>query len=127
MDFRTRLEQGKNRKRSGSEYEPGGKEDNAFFGIEYERTVPTCLDLRLQQGTRIALPYSFFTSLSHDSENGIEIFTNNKRITITGRNLTKLYDQLIRYRVRYIQASIGNDESEEGLFVKGIKVGEVGL
>ena len=74
----------------------------------------------MKEGSRRALPYSYFTEINFDNETGIEIFTTTKRIKIVGRNLSKLFDYLVTYRVRYIQANIGNDQKEEGLFVKEI-------
>ena len=56
---------------------------------------------------------------------GIEILTTGKRIRIIGRNLTSLFDQLITYRVRFVQANIGSNANEDGLFVKEIRVEDV--
>ena len=122
MDFRQRLEQ--NKIRSVSSETPAELEDSfscPFFAIDRSAS-PACLDLRLPGGIRKALPYSYFTEMSFDAEKGIEIVTTGKTIKILGRNLAKLFDYLISYRVRYVQANIGSDLDEEGLFVKEIRI-----
>ena len=130
MDFRQRLEQNRERPAErpitgDSANEPQDDLRSEYFGTDNARNLPACLDLRLPNGSRKALPYSYFTEINFDSETGIEIFTNTKKINITGRNLTKLFDYLVTYRVRYIQANIGNDTQEEGLFVEEILVEDV--
>ena len=92
-----------------------------YFAIDRVKN-PICLDLRLPDGVRRALPYTYVKEINFDLESGIEILTANRRITIAGRNLAKLFDCLIAYRVRFIQADIGCDLNEDGLFVKEIKV-----
>lgn len=124
MDFRQRLEQ--NRIRPIESDAPTETEDN--FACPYFATdrikSPACLDLRLPDGSRKALPYCYFTEINYDSEKGIEILTGSKRIKISGRNLCRLFDYLITYRVRFVQANIGNDANEDGLFVKEILIEE---
>nr|WP_322624507.1 hypothetical protein [uncultured Flavobacterium sp.] len=71
------------------------------------------------------MPYAFITEISYDVDNGIEIITTSKSIRIIGRNLSALLEQLIMYRVRYIQTNIGSDADEDGLFVKEIVFEEV--
>lgn len=121
MDFRERLDQSRK----------WPAELAAEFSCPYFSTqrgsAPVCLDLRMQGGIRKAVPYSFFTEIAFNVERGIEILTNGKRITITGRNLAKLFDYLINYRVKYIQANVGYDDAEEddGVFVAGIKIEEM--
>lgn len=98
---------------------------SAFFGVDNLRNSPSCLDLRLVNGTFKALPYSYIIEINYDPSDGIEIITTTKRISITGRNLKVLYNYLVSYRIRYIQANFGNDLTEEKLlFVKDIKIEE---
>lgn len=126
MDFRTRLEQGRERRVEGeATAEPEENFACEYFATDRVKTYPPCLELRFSQGARKALPYSYVTEMGFDNEAGIEICTNSKKITITGRNLYKLFDCLISYRVRYIQAHIGNDTNEDGLFVKSIFIEEI--
>ncbi len=118
MDFRERLEQ--SRKRPAELVEG--------FSCPYFSTqkggAPACLELRLANGVRKAMPYSFLVELCFDIEKGIEILTSGKRITITGRNLTKLFEYLISYRVKYVQADCGfeDSENENDLFVAAIQI-----
>ena len=127
MDFRQRLEQ--NRTIPVDSERPAEPED--YFTCPYfatDRTQsPACLELRLRDGLRKALPYSYFTEMNFDSEAGIEILTGSKKIKITGRNLAKLFDYLVTYRVRFVQVNTGHDPQEDGLFVKGIMVEELVL
>lgn len=123
MDFRTRLEQGRERRVEGEgTAEPEENFACEYFATDRVKTCPPCLELRLSQGTRKALPYSYVTEIGFDNEAGIEICTGSKKITITGRNLAKLFECLVNYRVRYVQAHIGNDLNEDGLFVKEIVI-----
>jgi len=124
MDFKQRLEQNRGKLDNAEELsEP--EDDFVYFATGNTQNLPACLDLRLSQGKRKALPYSFFTELNFDSEEGIEILTPREKIKIIGRNLTKLFDYLVNYRVRYIQASIGNDPKEDGLFVSEIIIEDI--
>lgn len=122
MDFRQRLEQNRNRPvSSDTPAEPDEQFSCPYFATERSGS-PACLDLRLRGGARKAVPYSYFTEISYEIDAGIEILTGSKKITIIGRNLTKLFDYLIAYKVRYVQANIGSDANEDGLFVKEIMV-----
>lgn len=120
MDFRQRLEQSRTKP---ANIEPIADADDHFICPYFAAdrgTNPVCLDLRLKGGVRKAIPYIFITEIDYDIDKGIELFTSGKHVTIIGRNLTKLYDYLIVYKVRYIQANIGSDANEDGLFVKEI-------
>lgn len=122
MDFRQRLEQSRNR--PVSDDMPGDAEEEfscPYFATDKAR-MPVCLELRLPDGARKALPYAYFNEISFDAENGIEIFTSNKIIAIKGRNLARLFDFIVAYKVRYIQANLGSDSGEEHLFVKHISI-----
>ena len=126
MDFRTRLEQSKN---TPAEPAVPAMELDDNVSCEYFATDrvknPACLDLRLSGGVRKALPYAYFSELTYDAERGIEIVAGNKKITITGRNLARLFDCLVEYRVRYVQANTGNERNDDGLFVRDIRIEEL--
>jgi hypothetical protein len=122
MDFRARLEQSKSRPVSdeATDSNPSAEMDAPFscpyFAVDRGR-APSCLELRLRDGVRKALPYAFFTEITFEQDCGIAIFTSLKKIRITGRNLLPLFEQLVLYRVRFIQADVGGDGNEDGLFV----------
>ncbi|RYE52672.1 MAG: hypothetical protein EOP48_15975 [Sphingobacteriales bacterium] len=97
-----------------------------YFGVDNLRNAPACLDLRLPDGNRKALPYSYIVEINYSLSDGIEIISTTKKVMITGRNLKNLYNYIIAYRVKHIQANIGNDLTEENvLFVKDITIEEV--
>lgn len=97
--------------------------ENDYFGIDNIRNFPACLDLRFANGSRVAIPYSFITGLNYSIDGGIEITTTQNTIKITGRNLEKLFDYLVAYRVRFIKTAIGTMTNEEnGLLVECIEV-----
>jgi hypothetical protein len=122
MDFRQRLEQSRTIPvDSEAAPEPETQFSCEYFAAERVKS-PTCLELRMPNGIRKALPYAYFVELNYDTETGIEILTNRCKVTITGRNLARLFDYLIAYRVRYVQADVGNDTKEDGVFVKAILV-----
>jgi hypothetical protein len=137
MDFKEKLLQRKQEEDASRDFEeteylsPNDNEAEItkyikFFGVENVRSYPACLDLRLADGNSKALPYSYIVEINFDASNGIEIITAMKKILITGRNLKMLYNYLTVFRVKYIQANIGNDLAEEDtLFVKRIKIDEL--
>lgn len=98
-----------------------------FFKVERVRKMPPCLDLRMADGSFVAVPYSLVSLISFDPSEGIEIaLATEKKVLITGRNLHLIYEYLSAFRVRFIQANIGNDIADEDvLFVEGIEVVEV--
>jgi hypothetical protein len=120
MDFRQRLEQ--SRVTLVADDTPC-EEQNPFacpyFATDKSKS-PACIEFRLPDGKRKALPYSYITEINYDADMGIEIFTNDKCVAIAGRNLMQLFDYLVAYRVRYVQTHQGNDFNEDGLFVKAI-------
>ncbi|EHQ29764.1 hypothetical protein [Mucilaginibacter paludis] len=120
MDFRQRLEQSKIHRISvNSSAEQEENIASPYFMTDRSKN-PVCLELRLSDGSRKALPYTYFTEINFEVDMGIEVVTTQKRIRITGRNLMALYECLVTYRVRYVQADMGNDAQEDGLFVSGI-------
>ena len=127
MNFRDRIErtrenQGKVATANDNEQEESFNSD--YFGIENLRNSLACLDLRLADGNRKALPYSYIMEINFDASEGIEIISSGKQVKITGRDLGRLYDYLIVYRVRYIQENAGTDVNETGLFIKAIEINE---
>lgn len=95
-----------------------------FFKVERVRKMPPCLDLRMADGSFMAVPYSHFSQVSFNPSEGIEIsLATEKKVLISGRNLHQLYEYLIAFRIRFIQANIGNDCADENvLFVEGIEI-----
>jgi len=122
MDFRQRLEQSRNRPVS-NDVPAGPDTDISSPYFATDRTgIPTCLDLRFSDGSRKAIPYAYLIEIGYNADKGVEIRTTTKCISIQGRNLSILYDHLLAYRVRYIQANIGNAGDEDEVFVKTILI-----
>ncbi len=126
MNFRERIEQAREKQNdplaaNNNEADENGF-DTEYFGIDNIKSFPACLDLRLADGTRKALPYSYIMEINFAPSDGIEITTSTKKITITGRDLGRLYDYLTAFRVRYIQSYLGTDTTETGLFVGNISL-----
>jgi hypothetical protein len=100
--------------------------DLKFFGVDNIRNYPTCIDLRLRDGSSRALPYSYIVEINFTPADGIEVVTTTKKVVIEGRNLQLLYNYLIAYRIKYIQSNTGHDLTDEKeLFVKDIKIDDV--
>lgn len=128
MNFRERIERNRPSQDNGAvNIEPVAEkpESTNFYGLDNVNGQPACLELRLGDGCRKALPYSYIMEINFDATEGIEIITAAKRIKITGRKLDRLYEYLVAYRVKYIQENIGTDAGENGLFVTRIEIGEV--
>ena len=119
MNFREKLEQSRMQVVGGTSTVEAAEPVTCTY-YAADRDSPVCIDLRLADGSRKAIPYSYFTEINFETEAGIEILTASKRILITGRNLLALYENLTRYRVRYVQTDIGTDTQEDGLFVENI-------
>lgn len=126
MNFRERLEQSRERQGNNTEAIITAELEEGFsceyFAIDNIKSLPACLDFRMPDGNRIAIPYSFVTEIYLDISEGILISTTSKKIKITGRDLSKLYDYLVAYRVRFVSANIGTDIEDDGLFIKEITI-----
>jgi hypothetical protein len=97
--------------------------DTTFFGLEPNQKFPTTLDLRFSNGNCKAIPYTYISEIDFIPSEGIEITALGRKFRITGRNLRKLYDFILKYRVRFIQANIGEDTTEEKeLFIQDITI-----
>ena len=138
MSFRERLNQKMQEKAVEPENsEPADQEEeqsdqldlfepSPFFRVENVSNHPTCLELRLTNGLSRAIPYSYVVEIDFDPSEGVEILSTTKKIKITGRNLKQLYLFLVAFRVRYIEANIGNDLFDEDKpFVRNISVEDV--
>ena len=91
--------------------------------IEAEGTAVT-LDLRKKNGDRETFPYSYLVRMQFDKSGIITLKFSDTKVTITGRNLTGLYDKLRDYKVTSIQE---NDDrydsaSEDDLFISSIEI-----
>ena len=126
MDFRERIEQSREKPANIEEITAL---DNGYsceyFATDNIKSLPACLDLRFPNGNRKALPYNYFVEINFDASDSIEITTTTKKVKITGRELGKLYDYLVAYRVRYVASDIGADLEEKGLFIKEIFIEEL--
>ena len=128
MNFRERIDQGR---QNQNRPEPANRNDQQeafdfnFFGIGNIHDHIACVDFRLADGSRKALTYSYVMGIDYDASEGIELHTAAKSVKIIGRDLAKLYDYLVMFRVKYIQANMGMDVGKSGLFVKDIVVTEV--
>lgn len=101
--------------------------ETEFYGIERQNNRRVVmLDLRLKGGIFFSLNYSYIIKMKFDPSELLEIFGADVHITIRGRNLYELYNQLNRHKVVYIQESLsGNDLSAENeMFVRDITVTE---
>jgi len=129
MNYRDRIEQSRERVGNNTESILAAELDEGYaceyFATDNIKSLPACLDLRLPNGNRKGVPYSLIAEINFDLESGIEITTNTKNIKITGRDLFKLYDFLVAYRVRYIQAKVGSDLEDDGLMVNEINIEEL--
>lgn len=121
MDFRQRLEQSRITRDNELAREPEESLATDYFAVS-SGASHACLDLRLADGKRIGLPYAYINSIAFDPELGITLTTTREQVTITGRNLSRLFDHLLCYRVRFIQANLGGDSQEDGVFVESISV-----
>lgn len=96
-----------------------------FIGIERqngERSI--MLDIQFQNGKQKAIPYTYLSGMEYDPSEGITLEFMEKKITILGRNLDKLYEYLLLHRVNYLKENVGDldDTPENQLFIEEIKL-----
>lgn len=127
MSFRERIEQARQNLDST---EQNGANDNEveetvesdYFGVENIRNLPACLDLRFADGTRKAVPYSYILEIDYNPSGEIKIICSEKEICIKGRDLGKLYDYLVSYRVRFVAEGVGSNSQYNSINITSIEV-----
>ena len=98
--------------------------EGKYFAVT--RSGETRLDLRLNNGDRLSLPYSYMQGiqLTCQAESGDELLSltipNAYYIEVLGEGLAILYEALNRLSLRFLREADG--EAEEGVTVKKIKV-----
>lgn len=99
-----------------------------FFGIErQDNKQAISLDLQLESGEKIGIPYTHLGIARFKSSAKILIKFMGGKIEIEGRNLDLLYDYYLQHRVTFIKENIGDlDEvPENALFIEKITVEEL--
>jgi len=103
--------------------DPAQGEHGSYSKIEAKGTAVT-LDLRKKTGDRETFPYSYLIRMRFDKSGIITLKFSDTKVTITGRNLTGLYDGLKDYKVPSIQE--GDDRydeaSEDETFISCIEI-----
>lgn len=110
-----------------SEDEAQDELDYRAFGANRNRRQVVMLDLRMLTGERLALAYSYLTSIFFDASGVIVLSYASHNVRIEGRNLEPLYDGLVSHAVRYIQqenTDLEKDVSEDETFVAEIELSE---
>jgi len=85
------------------------------------------LDVRLRTNDRYAWSYSYKTCIKFDVSGEIIIYFTTHTLILTGRNLTPLYDGLIRHEVTQIREhnTEYDDLPESATVISSIRVEEV--
>lgn len=94
MDFVQRLREKEKERQDSIEANENGVAhlqekgvNSDFFGTDNLRNLPACLDFRISETRRRALPYSYIMEVLFDATDGIEIIANTEKRKITRRNL----------------------------------------
>ena len=91
-----------------------GAPDRSGDGREYSPR-PFMLDLMTVDGARHAFPYAHLLRIHYEPASGIELFFATHTVTIRGRSLDALYEELIAHAVpRVIAAGERYDLGERG-------------
>lgn len=97
---------------------------NPFYGktkVEGQRAI--CLNCKLTGGLQRAFGYSYISQFNYNPSIGIEISTTEVDIIIHGRNLQRLYLDLLRHKVTWIQAADDDTNTpEEQLCILEIEI-----
>lgn len=87
MDFRQRLEQSRTTPASSEEpAEPCDYLPSPYFATDRSNRV-ICLELRLSNGVRKALPYALITEINFEIDTGIEILPQGRKYPSSAETL----------------------------------------
>ena len=85
--------------------------DYPSYGMNRNGRQVLMIDIRTLKGVRLALAYSYLTSIFFDPSGIIELSFVSHNVRISGQNVEPLYNRLVSYSVRYIQEQ--NPEHEQ--------------
>lgn len=83
---------------------------------------PRMLDIVFKNGDRVALPYHYLVRARIRGQATIELEFTNCTVTITGRNLMVLFQQLIAHSARRIWESKHQFDEGKKDWVKSVEV-----
>ena len=101
--------------------------DYRAFGTNRNKRQAVMLDIRTLGGARLAMPYSYMTSIFFDASGVIVLSYASHNVRLVGRNLLPLYEALANHQARYIQQE--NAELERNIpagdtFIADIEISE---
>ena len=88
---------------AASENDGDEEKDYRTYGINRALRPVLMLDVRTLTGERVALAYSYLTSVFFDISGVMVLSFTSHDVHIEGRNLAVIYDGVLAHRVRYVQ------------------------
>lgn len=88
-------------------------------------SVAAMLDLRFKDRRRRAIPYAYITGVEIEPGDQITLATNEKTVTLTGRNLESVYQAIITHTAAAVaEPRSGFDQGGQAPFIERIEVVE---
>lgn len=101
--------------------------DYPSYGTNRNGRQVLMIDIRTLAGVRLALAYSYLTSIFFDPSGVIVLSFVSHNVRITGRNIEPLYNRLVTYSVRYIQeqnAELERNAPADQTFIASVEISD---
>lgn len=96
----------------------------AAFGVApADAASPPMVEFRGHDGRCLAVPYVRLLSIELHPERGVSLEFPEHHVTVRGRNLRVLYEQLLGHRVTFVQEGDLDTVSEDEPFIDHIMIG----
>ncbi|MGD9689522.1 MAG: hypothetical protein AB7K52_07055 [Phycisphaerales bacterium] len=106
-------------------------DEHCFGWLRGINTKAVCLELRLKDGSIVAIPYAYIERLEFDPSTGITLIASGRTIRITGRNLNsdcgrgmRLFEGIARARVPWIKEDsrcMSGQDNAHAIVIDGIE------
>jgi hypothetical protein len=94
------------------------------FGARRLKGQELMIELRLKDGKKKALAYAYLVEVDYCPVEGITMIFVGHRVRIEGRNLSTLFDFLVRHAVNFVSEkdSFHDTGDDQEIFVSGIDI-----
>lgn len=99
-------------------------EDYPSYGIlRGASAYALMLDLRLRTGDHTALPYAYLDAINFDASGTLNLSFGARTVTVEGRNLRPIFEQLLTHSIRFLQEQRGAaDDGAADCFIASITI-----
>jgi hypothetical protein len=86
--------------------------DYKAYGINRTGRPALMLDLRRLPALNLGLSYSYLMSVAFDPSGEMLLLFTSHKVTVKGKNLSRIYDAVLSHTLRYLQEENPDYESE---------------